>query len=443
VLDAGPVQSFANGSISFPAGVQMVGAPIIPTDLHPATLFGISKTELKYARYNTTTGTYDLYTADPLPTNLRMKLGAGFFVDLPHAVQVTPSGSSAPSGNFDVVLKKGWQQLGNPFFGALDFSASTVTVNGNTMDLVSAETAGYLRAYCWIYNHSTGDYVLVHPQYGAVSDVPAWGGMWVYALKACTLTLHRPTGTATGSDEAAGLLSTSGDEWVVQLVARGSRGADTFNYCGVRTSGSGVLSPPAAVARPELSFGSGAARVATAFSATGQAELGWDMEVRWPAGEGTVQVLWPDLSSVPRDYSLTLCDVDTGKRVSMRHQTGYAVDTNGEEGVRHLRVEATKSSGGGVRIASVSAQSTGAGAQVAFSLSTAASCEVSVVNIAGRPIRTVETGRLRAAGANVVLWDGRSETGTSVPRGSYLVRVTAKADDGTVTSALSPLRLTR
>lgn len=443
VLDAGPVQSFANGSISFPAGVQMVGPPIIPTDLHPATLFGIDRSQLQYARYNTTTGTYDKYTADPLPTNLRLKLGAGFFIKLPHAVQVTPSGSSAPSGDFDVVLKKGWQQLGNPFFGALDFSASTVTVGGNTMDLSSAEAAGYLRAYCWVYNRTTGDYNLVHPQYGAVSSVPAWGGMWVYALKGCTLTLHRPTGTATGSGGAVGLLSTSGDEWVVQLVARGASGADTFNYCGVRASGSGILSPPAAAARPELTFGSGPASVATAFSAAAQAELGWSMELRWPAGEGTVEVLWPDLSTVPREYSLTLCDLDTGKRVSMRHQTGYALDTNGEEGVRHLRVEATKSSGAGVRIASVSAQSTGTGAQVAFSLTAAASCEVSVVNIAGRPIRTVETGRLRAAGANVVLWDGRGETGTSVPRGTYLVRVTAKADDGTVASALSPLRLTR
>jgi subtilisin family serine protease len=444
VVAAGPVQSFPNGAVTFPAGVQMIGSPIIPLDRRPSSLFGIDASTFSYARYKTSTGAYETYPNGTLASEQQMRLGQGFFVNLPRTVTVTPGGTSAPAGNVSVALTPGWTQLGNPYFGALNFNASTVTVGGNTMDLQSAETAGYVRAYCWLYNRTTRDYDLVHPLYGSVSSVPTWGGMWVYAGKSCSLTLARPSGTAGAVGGATEGLASGGDgQWTVQIIARGGSGADGSNYCGVRESGDGILSPPALPGRPELVFTSGGAGTATSFKAVAQPKMSWDMELTCPAGEDAVQLLWPDLSAVPNDYSLTLHDLDSDKRVSMRHQTGYWVRTAGQEGVRHLRVEASQGGGGGVRVSSLTAQSTAAGAQVAFSLSCAASCDVAVINIAGRAVRTVESSRVRAAGTNVVLWDGRGDTGTRAPQGSYLVRVTARAEDGTEVSALSPLRLRR
>ena len=47
------------------------------------------------------------------------------------------------------------------------------------------------------------------------------------------------------------------------------------------------------------------------------------------------------------------------------------------------------------------------------------------------------------AGPAVVLWSAKSDTGTRLPGGRYLVRVTARADDGQQTSVVAPLQLGR
>ena len=44
---------------------------------------------------------------------------------------------------------------------------------------------------------------------------------------------------------------------------------------------------------------------------------------------------------------------------------------------------------------------------------------------------------------NVLLWDGRGQTGTRVPNGRYLVRITARGDDGQQSQSVAPLLLRR
>jgi flagellar hook assembly protein FlgD len=95
-----------------------------------------------------------------------------------------------------------------------------------------------------------------------------------------------------------------------------------------------------------------------------------------------------------------------------------------------------------VSVASVRA---GAGGrrQIVFTLSAEASVEAEVVNIAGRPIRTVVTGYAAPAGINTLAWDGRSETGALVPNGTYLLRIIARTDAGAQTEATAACNVTR
>lgn len=83
------------------------------------------------------------------------------------------------------------------------------------------------------------------------------------------------------------------------------------------------------------------------------------------------------------------------------------------------------------------------GAQVGFTLSAAATVAVTVTNIAGRPIRCVGSGLATRAGANTVLWDGRSDRGLAVPAGRYLVKIAARTEDGQQASALAAVNLSR
>jgi flagellar hook assembly protein FlgD len=52
-----------------------------------------------------------------------------------------------------------------------------------------------------------------------------------------------------------------------------------------------------------------------------------------------------------------------------------------------------------------------------------------VCNISGVTIRQVVAARASAPGANTVAWDGRSSSGSRVPAGRYLCKITARAAD--------------
>jgi FlgD Ig-like domain/Right handed beta helix region len=99
---------------------------------------------------------------------------------------------------------------------------------------------------------------------------------------------------------------------------------------------------------------------------------------------------------------------------------------------------------GSPRIAGLAAQANGlGGGTMTFALSAPATVEASVVNMAGRLVKRVCTGRAMDAGSQTLAWDGGTETGTRAPRGSYLVRLTARGADGSQAQALALLRLTR
>ncbi|MEI6503395.1 MAG: FlgD immunoglobulin-like domain containing protein, partial [Armatimonadota bacterium] len=81
----------------------------------------------------------------------------------------------------------------------------------------------------------------------------------------------------------------------------------------------------------------------------------------------------------------------------------------------------------------------GGGVAITVQLSAAAQVETRVRNLAGRDIAVLSPRQL-PAGTTGLLWNGKGLSGTSVPAGTYLVQVTARRTDGTVSSGYSILR---
>lgn len=88
----------------------------------------------------------------------------------------------------------------------------------------------------------------------------------------------------------------------------------------------------------------------------------------------------------------------------------------------------------------VAAAPTALGAQVTVNLSSAATVRTVICNIAGRIVAELPQQDL-PAGLTSLLWNGKGNSGTKVPAGSYLVRVQAMRADGTQTTALGSLQL--
>ena len=80
--------------------------------------------------------------------------------------------------------------------------------------------------------------------------------------------------------------------------------------------------------------------------------------------------------------------------------------------------------------------------QITVNLTSAATVQVSVLNLAGREVAVLPEREL-SEGLSTLLWSGKSTSGTKAPAGSYLVRVTARSDDGGQSQALAGLSLGR
>ena len=90
---------------------------------------------------------------------------------------------------------------------------------------------------------------------------------------------------------------------------------------------------------------------------------------------------------------------------------------------------------------SVTALATDTGAQVTLSLSAAANVTATVVNVAARPIATIVADKPLEAGLQTLVWDRKADSGLAVPRGLYLIRVTARDADGGQSTALAAVSL--
>jgi flagellar hook assembly protein FlgD len=93
------------------------------------------------------------------------------------------------------------------------------------------------------------------------------------------------------------------------------------------------------------------------------------------------------------------------------------------------------------QVTSLSAVPTRAGAQLTFALSSDARVTATVLNVAGRPIKTILADKPLAAGVQTLVWNRTDNAGLAVPHGTYLVRVTARDRAGGEASALGSLVL--
>lgn len=425
-------------SYTLPSGLRMVAFPIVARELNPALNVPAG---VDVARWDPTAGGVDKYIRGnpglPLPTQYQLLPGRGFWMRNNSAANVflnIPGEPVDTTAVFYLQVESGWSMAGNPFTSVLPWSNLNITSGGTVRD------------YGFLYNTSTGSYELVTDMLalGAKTSIPANAGFWMKSTGKLSVAIAPVTTAAVGAEAAAPTLQ-AGDYLVpVQVTAEGR--ADTASIAGVLQSLDAdleIANPPAVSPYVDLYFVSNdGERLACDVRSAAAGAQSWNFVVTTDLSGSQVALSLPDLSRIPADKTVTLVDEATGKRIYARTMNQY-VYTADETGARRFRLEIAPRNDAGLTVSAASARQTGAGAVVTYSLSKPASVEVSVMNISGRPIRTLASSGVAPSGASQMVWNLQAANGTKVPSGRYLVKITAQSEDGQSTQTLVTLQVAR
>lgn len=421
------------------AGWNMVSVPLRASSPSPVSIFGDNlPSVLTYGWAGTT------YAPNP-----DLAPGVGCWLFAPQATTVDAAGESVSEGeSFAVPLKQGWNLIGCPFRNLnVAWSDASVRYAGETRKLMDA--GEWLSPVLYTWDTKTASYSLAVTPAGTIEP---WKAYWVLALKDCDLLIP-PTDSGHGQAVPTSAFRNPGSEgWGIplrvtsdgrseEITARVSPSA-TEGYDG---AGVDIAVPPASpepsgvhLFFPRPSWRAQTAGAADVFCVDTRGPVTrttvWVFEVVQPqiaSPKSQILLTWPDLTQVPKDYRLTLYDVDAGVRRYMRTTSSYAFAAQSGQ-ARHFQLVVQPTLGNRLTITNVAARSlAGRRLELAYTLSD--ECEVWVRLLAanGRavlqlPPRNAQRGLNRAA----------LETKERATRGVYLLEVVARTEEGQTARAM-------
>lgn len=401
----------------FEPGLRLLAVPIEPAAPSPQAIFG---DRTVYGEGDSTT------YSEPAA----IECGHGYWANFEGITDVRVTGQFPPASYGVPFGSGGWHLCGNPF---------EQTLGWTNVSLPSGPAFG------WLHNIETGGYELITDAEGLNSHtgVPPWSGFWVHLQEAGTVTMNS-SATPAGHVEPLSFEPASDSDWMLRLVAEIGECIDADNYVGVRNGGAvAVANPPLpggayvdlCVAGPE------GKRRALSLRAQAAPTMHWDLTVTTNVANSPMVVRYPDLSQIPREYDLYVEDRNSGDRQSMRTTTGYRFMTNESGATRHLRIVATREAETTTVVSGMSARQTGQGVSVTYTLSRSATVDVTILNIAGRPVRRLASASSAAAGINTCTWNLMSDTGSKVPAGTYLCTVSARDEHGRAMEVVRSVRV--
>jgi len=437
-------------STTYPFGTNgrhMISIPAFPKASDAATALGLSPGQFILARWDPRSVEADKYKFGPDVPPLAP--GRGYWLKLTADANVTVEGSLVPPDqDYRIHLEPGWNMIGVPFNRQVSVSSLRFQEGIDApASFEEAVSRGWIRAAVYGYSQASG--------YTTVTSMQPWLGYWLKVLRMDGINVIFPGTRSRNVQTKARVhrLSSNGT-WQARLVAQTSDGEATSVKFGISPSATpgfdafaDAETPPSdgsgiRMQFPHADWGPNAGGYLMDMRGPSPGMTTWDLEVAVKGSGEQVVLSWPSLSSVPRDVSLTLVDLATGKRLYMRTNSSITFVSNG--GVRRFRIEATRSAGGRLMITDLMAVPTkGGAADIAFRLSAPAEVRVQVRNMAGRLIATVTPGRAMPAGNNSVVWNLLGPGGTPVPNGTYICQVVGATDQGERATAVRTLSVAR
>lgn len=322
-------------------------------------------------------------------------------------------GSKTP---FSIRLKKGWNDIGNPFAFHVDWR--------DIFRSTGLDTQKFIGPYGF-----EGKWQLPFE----IRTCAPWTGYSFY-VEAEEATLRIPPLEA-GSvlQKAASLDPRQSLSWYVTVSASVHGVQDSSNYFGVLADGASVTNypePRTLGSFVSLYFREQERAFATAFRPEAEGQI-WEVEVSTNVARQPVKLSFKKSETFPKDISLVLQD----QREQICQDVGrdsicyLAPDVNGS--VRRFRLLA----GDAAFMARMAPQTAmrfellqtfpnpfNDQTMITCNLDKEGEVEAAVYNVLGQKVRQIFSGRL-AAGRKQWLWDGRDQNGSLLGSGVYFVQI--------------------
>jgi hypothetical protein len=349
---------------------------------------------------------------------------------------------------------------------------------GDVRSLAQAQSAGWILATFYGSHDGTGSYNMVTIGQRDREELSVWDGYWVLAGIDCSLIIPAPLGSRAAAGPRAAPPSPA---WAFEIQASSAGSADTITLAAAESASDDFDGFAWDKPKPPVAPGAGRLRMVLAgegwrgtprvpsgqaptplYSKAGSGLLAWAselwMETKGAGGEASdyhftvtggvegqaVTLSWPDLSRLPKDRVAVLTDQDSAKRTFMRTRAQYQFAAPGDAATRSFTITVKRTNAGALLISGLTATPTRGGTyDIGFTLSADAAVTAQVLNVAGRRVADVAQGQQLARGRASLTWNGRSLTDTHVPPGTYLLRVTARTEDGEQASAVALLSVRR
>jgi len=438
--------------LSFPYEFANSDAEHVLASLGDLTLGGSDDPAL--IRWDPTTSRYRTFPNEFLTHIIP---GEGYWVYNPNAVTIVLPDDAQEVSTDDaylIDLPAGWNEIGCPFVLPVRFQNIQVLHNGQLWSMAEAVARNYIQPAVFSYNPATGEYEW-EQQLSAIRLNP-YEGYWVLARDAIQLIVPPPSGLEIASVPVVESGAEESNGWQVQLEVAGAGRVCTkraFGVSEVAEEGLDRMDVPS----PPTAAGTGVALQAEFVSPTHQAppclvdvrpcsqtEQTWYLAVTTDAPDQLIKVSWPSLEALPPDMVAILEDTASGQKIWMRTNSAYSYNS-GEGGQRLLKISVRPVASVTPVVSQVAATAAPGGSwAISYTLSSAAVVQARIRNISGVVVKHLVSGELSEAGRNVVLWSGRSDRGTAVPNGRYLVEVEARSPDtgqtGRIISAFAVMR---
>jgi hypothetical protein len=383
--------------------------------------------------------------------------GQGFWLYLPGdalLAQYDATKLEMPRNMFStsvpIPLKKGWNQIGNPYPYPLVLGQVVIVSSSDpsrSLSFFEAAQRGVIRGVLYYWDEFSREY-----KFTSDPNTPLLPhrGYWIKASEDIEFVFPPVFLPGTGPRElprSAVERPNSPNDWRLQIVARTARGADTQNFIGIGTGRNvgDIEEPPAPLPERPVNLvilkpGTGAPLMQEIRPLANRQQF--DLLVEAGAGE-EVTLTFPNLNTVPHGYRLRLTDLNTGRTVDLRTTPEYRFVSTGRT---RLQITVERAARTGALITSVNVSSAGRGANsvsISYVLADNAQTSIQILGSDGRTIATLQRGRAATRGVNTVSWNLRDDQGRAVPPGTYQVQVEARTEDGQTARAVRPLVLTR